>query len=490
MKKLKKLAALFLCVVTLITAFSLSSLAAVELSKPEGFKITDITADSVSLTWLPSENASGYRLYSYSDGKWKNLKDTSATSITISGLHASNSYTFAIKSARKVLNKLYFSEKYSYVKFKTKSLVATTLSGSAGNNSVQLNWNKVNGAIGYAVYQYNGTKWNRLGVTKKLYGKVNNLKSATAYYFAVRALTDVNGSYVQGPASNYFKIKTLDENKVKVTCSAVSDSAVKLSWTKAPNSSGYRVYAYLNGQWKNVKTLSGQNTLSCTFKNLSSDTNYYFRVRAYKKSLNTVKWFEASEICKATTDPGVSDLYVQRVESLRKIFNSSQYTLSYTEVGNKYGNAKVTVAKNGNSYYLYTNVNERPYVLLNNTEGSYIILSENECYMSVPAILNKTFDVSATMESFMPKADWNARASLATFNSKKVVCESYTDLESSTTLKFYFKAGKFVGVEEYNGTKLVDKAVINSISKTSDPNLFVIPDGYTKIFFSYVGNLG
>lgn len=490
MKRIKNSLAVILCVLTMLTVFPLSSLAAVKPLKPELFTATNVTAETVDLTWLPSENATGYRIFVYLNGKWKVVKDTKSTATTITGLVASKTYTFAIRSARKVLGEIQFCDGYSQVKAKTKNLIGTTVAGTAGVDYVDLKWYKVPGASGYAVYQYNGSGWTLIGTTTRAYGRVKNLKGLTTYHFAVRAFSEGDGKIVKGPASNYLKIRTADPNKVTVVCKGVSDSAFKLAWTKANSATGYRIFAYLGGKWKAVKDIRSGSTLTHTFKGVNSDTVYYLRVRAFRQTASGVTWYEPSEICKAVTNPGVKDVYIYRVNNIRSIIQGDSFTFSYKTVDAKYGDIPVTISKSGESFHLSSKVNEMPYALYNDSEGSsYIILDETASYIKVPDIASGIFDVKSTMDDFLPGEDWSSKASIVTFNSQKVVCESFTNPEKTKRLKFYFKAGQFIGIDEIGVNGLEERAYVNTLTDFSDPGLFCIPDGYNRLFFGGIEDL-
>ena len=490
MKRIKKLSAVIFCVLTMLTIFPLSSFAAAKPLKPEMFTVTNVTANSVDLTWLPSENALGYRIFAHINGKWKIVKDTKSTATTITGLIASKNYTFAIKSARMVFGEMQFSDDYSQVKVRTKNLIGTTVSGTAGVNYVDLKWDKVPGASGYAAYQHDGSGWTYIGRTKKDYGRVKNLKGMTTYHFAVRAFSEGDGKPVLGPVSNFLKIRTADPNKVLVACKGVSDSAFKLAWSKANSATGYRIFAYLNGKWKAVKDIRSGSTLTHTFKGVDSDTVYYLRVRAFRQTAAGVTWYEPSEICTVVTNPGVKDVYIYRVDKMRSVIQGDSFTFSYKTVDARYGDIPVTVSKNGESFYLRSKVNEMPYVLYNDAEGSsYIILDETASYIKIPDIASGIFDVKSTMDDLLPGEDWSSKASIETFNSQKVVCESFTNPEKTKRLKFYFKAGKIIGIDEIGVNGLEERAYVNTFTDFSDPGIFCIPEGYSKIFFGGIENL-
>ncbi len=98
MNRIKKITAIILCLVSIICVIPFSSAAVTVPEKPDGFSVEAVTAEAVRLSWLPSEGAIGYRIYTYIDGKWKIVKDTTSTAANISGLNASRTYTFAIRT--------------------------------------------------------------------------------------------------------------------------------------------------------------------------------------------------------------------------------------------------------------------------------------------------------------------------------------------------------------------------------------------------------
>lgn len=483
-KVMKKITAFVLCILMVFSVLSVSGFAASNPAAPSKVKVTAVTAKAAKLAWTSVKGASGYRVFVYYNNAWKIVTNTTSTSYIVSGLKASMNYTFAVKSMKKVNGKLYLSSNYTVAKTKTKDLEATKLSGTAGVDYVSLSWTKVAGSTRYQVYMHDGSGWKFVTSRTKLYGKVSNLKGGKTYKFAVRAISEWDGKVVKGPVSNYLKIKTTDPNKVTVKCTAVTDSSAKLKWTKAGSATGYRVFVYQDGSWVKVKDISNADTLTYTVKNLESDKEYRFRVRAFRKTSSGTKWYTVSDTCKAVTNPGIKDVELYRVNELRSIFESESYTFSYKITDEQYGYIPVTIAKNGDEYYLRTLVNERPYVLLNKADGtSYILLEENKSYIKVPSAVAGLFDVKTEMENLLPTEDWQSNAYVGTYNSQKVVCESYKNTSTGVTVKFFFKLGKFIGIEESGVFGVTESAQIESMSTTSDASLFGIPDDYQRIFF-------
>ena len=87
----------------------------------------------------------------------------------------------------------------------------TNLKVTATNTTaLNLAWNKVTGATGYVVYQYNPStkKYTKLGTTKTNSYKATNLKAGTTYQFAVKAYKSVDGKNYYSDYSALLKAST------------------------------------------------------------------------------------------------------------------------------------------------------------------------------------------------------------------------------------------------------------------------------------------
>lgn len=162
--------------------------------------------------------------------------------------------------------------------FKVASVTATSLN---------LTWDKVKNADGYIVYKYDELKktWVRLIKTASASTTytASNLSSGTSYKFAVKAYKTVNGKEVTSTSFPTVSAATLLPTVSGFKTSAVSSTAVKLTWNKVMNADGYIVYRYDNSKktWvRAAKTATAVNTY--TVNKLGSGTSYKFAVKAYK----------------------------------------------------------------------------------------------------------------------------------------------------------------------------------------------------------------
>lgn len=170
--------------------------------------------------------------------------------------------------------------------------------------TVTLSMSKVSGAQGYSIYRAtsNNGKYTQIAnVTSTTY-KDTGRNSSSSYYYKVRAYKTVNGKKVYGSYSNvaYVSSTLKKTENVKVTNLL---SGRRVSWSGVANASKYNVYRSTskNGEYKYI---GSSTTLSFTDTTASSSKTYYYRVRAYKKSLNVKYYGVYSNKVKATKVTG------------------------------------------------------------------------------------------------------------------------------------------------------------------------------------------
>ena len=90
--------------------------------------------------------------------------------------------------------------------------------------------------------------------------------------------------------------------QAEFTSYSSSASAVKVNWKAVSGASGYRLYRYIDGNWKKVVTLSSKNT-SYKETGLSPAVRYRYKVKAYKKVDGATVWGTASPLIETVTKP-------------------------------------------------------------------------------------------------------------------------------------------------------------------------------------------
>ena len=186
----------------------------------------------------------------------------------------------------------------------TKTLSFTIIPSNVGGfkaaatsaSAVKLSWNKVSGAQGYIVYQYNTStkKWVRIAKT----GNVNtytvkSLKAGTTYKYAIKAYKTVSG---KDYTSAKYPTITTSTKPAKVSFKAAAASkAVKFSWSKVAGATNYIVYYRVKGtsSWKSVKVAN--NVTSRTISGLVKGKTYEVTVKAVS-TVNKVNYNGAYDV--------------------------------------------------------------------------------------------------------------------------------------------------------------------------------------------------
>lgn len=172
---------------------------------------------------------------------------------------------------------------------------------SASKSSIKVSWSNVN-ALKYYVYRSTnpdtgfsyvktviGTSWIDTGLSF----------NKTYYYKVMPRKTTSDGKRVVGDLSAVVGAKAICGTP-SITVKAKGKKKAKVSWSKATNASGYRIYraTSANGKYKCIKTIKSSKKGSRTIKKLKSKRTYYYKVRAYIKK-NGKKYYGNYSAVKA-----------------------------------------------------------------------------------------------------------------------------------------------------------------------------------------------
>jgi len=218
------------------------------------------TATRVTLTWNVQAGATKYVISKDTTGSVAGESQTN--SFTVYGLVPGTNYTFYVQS----YNGLYSSR--SQVSIRTKDLAATAnLIVTGGNeNSISVEWNSIEGAVGYKVYLNGQYK----GVTSTRSYKITGLQANTAY------TVEVSGYYgsLEGP-KKALSIKTALTAPVGLSATSTAASAT-LTWNAQAGATKYVISK------NTIGSAAGESqTNSSTVYGLAPGTNYTFYVQSY-----------------------------------------------------------------------------------------------------------------------------------------------------------------------------------------------------------------
>lgn len=270
-----------------------------ELDKVTSLKVSNVTDDSVKLTWSKVTGAEKYEVsYKYSGENWRSVT-TTKRSITLSNLKSGKKYAFRVRAAAgKNL-----AEYSSIVKCTTFPAKVSKITAVQSASAIKLSWKAVEGATGYRVYKYNpeSKKWEKVATTTAVSCKVKNLDSGTVYKFRVKAYIKADGQTLWGEASSTFSGVTKPA-KAKISSLTAKKASFVAKWKETEGASGYLLEYSLKKDFSSrTKILvKGGDTLKNTVKGLESGKTYYVRVRAYK-SVGTTRIYGAVSTVKKVT---------------------------------------------------------------------------------------------------------------------------------------------------------------------------------------------
>ena len=300
--------------------------------KTEKLRMTSNTENSVSLKWNKAGDAKNYRLYRYDKalGKYVAVKSLTKTSYTDTGLTPGETYQYRVRCYWTIGGINYYGN-YSDV------LEVTTLPGQVANltaesqtaNAITLGWEEVYGANGYRLYQYDTDTETYVEIADVTDGtnttyQVTGLSGATEYQFKVKAFKTYNGITYWGAESAAYAAVTKPAKTGGFLVETGSATTMELSWNKVARASGYQIYR-LNPdteKYEKIATIKGNKTFAYTDSNLSTATEYTYKVRAYLTYNGTNYYGAYSTITSGITKPA-------KVKNVTLTTKSSAITLKW-----------------------------------------------------------------------------------------------------------------------------------------------------------------
>jgi hypothetical protein len=114
---------------------------------------------------------------------------------------------------------------------------------------------------------------------------VENLEKSSSYSFKVASVRTINGKKYTGIKSEITAYTKLSKTALDLVESSADEQA-HLEWSNKESSeiSGYQINYSTSSDFTNKTTITvDSETNSYTIDNLTSNKNYYFRVRMYKE---------------------------------------------------------------------------------------------------------------------------------------------------------------------------------------------------------------
>lgn len=315
----------------------------------------------VYASWNEIVGADLYAVYSYADGKYTALGNTT-----------SNTYVAAMKQGELngILVRARVAGQWSaFTEDDVKFILSESYSPSLGivatafDTTVYCGWDHVDGATSYALYSYdyNTKKYTLIGTTTKTAYNVTKLKNGTEYFFVVRAYVDGVWTYLDiADPTIYGTSATPCINEVYEYANAYDafGTTVFVSWSGKVSDERYSVYLY--DPVTNKYTLKGTTSAEeYVITGLTPNKEYGVLVRAYANG--TWSSFNTDSINYITLTGGSCDIYVEYMNgsvlvewddeyaSKYNVYtldpDTGKYTLHGTTAGNSYTITGLTSGK-------------------------------------------------------------------------------------------------------------------------------------------------
>jgi transcriptional regulator CtsR len=281
---------------------------------PSNLVATPISSSRIDLSWQDnSSDETGFKIERKTgSGSYSQIATVGAgvTSYSNTLLSASTTYYYRVRAYKGTLNSDYCEEASATTLPPPPS--APTLKSPASASTVpsltpRLEWNASSGAVSYGVQvattsSFTNLLVNETGITDLFYDVSEGILNwNTTYYWRVNARNSY-GSTSSWSSSRYFKTATGPPPNApsNLTATPISSSQINLTWQdNSSDETGFKIERRTSsGSYFQIATVgAGVTSYSNTF--LSASTTYYYRVRAYKGTLNSDYCEEAS----ATTLP-------------------------------------------------------------------------------------------------------------------------------------------------------------------------------------------
>lgn len=265
---------------------------------------TNAASDKVQLTWGDVKGAYCYRVYLYENGKFVLKKTLEETSCILTGLKDCSTNYVAVRAYFKNTTGAVAGEHITQ-KFYTRPLsVDKIVQSNRTDTSYTLTWKASSSPVNrYYVYRYNPATKNYvlLGSTSKTTCNIKNMTPGTIQRYAVIACVVKDGkAVVSSKFTYYYDCGTYLSKTENLRQTAATETALRINWDKVEGATGYRVY-YYNTKQKKFVLLGTTAGTQATFRNLSSDTQYIFRVGAVRETSSVTFVGYYSSVLYATT---------------------------------------------------------------------------------------------------------------------------------------------------------------------------------------------
>ena len=470
----KKVVSSVLAVLILLSVFLTLPMTAenvnAAVSAPTNLKVTEYSDKAAKLSWSKVAGVTGYLVYYSTDNsnftKLKTINSQSTTSYTVGGLTAGKAYYFALISYTDINGKITKSKRTSSLKITatSSSSVPAPLNlkvAEYSNSAIKLTWTKAADVTGYYVYRStDGKKYSKIKTLKASTTAYTNtsLTAGKKYYYSIASYKNTStGAVAIGPKSSAINITTTSSSSVpapsNLKVAEYSNSAIKLTWTKAPDVTGYYVYRSTDGKkYSKIKTLKAYTT-AYTNTSLTAGKKYYYSIASYKNTSTGVAIGPKSSAVNALT-----------ISSSKLSYPSG---FAVKEVATDAIKLVWNKSSNASGYYIYRSIDNKNFSkikALPSSSTSYTntaLYLDTTYYYKIASYVNSNGSIGLSAKS--PAVNAKTTSTSVSFTSKTSTSTTITlnwDYPSATGYQIYrldINTGKYVKIASTSAKSYTDK---------------------------------
>ena len=471
----KKVVSSVLAVLILLSVFLTLPMTAenvnAAVSAPTNLKVTEYSDKAAKLSWSKVAGVTGYLVYYSTDNsnftKLKTINSQSTTSYTVGGLTAGKAYYFALISYTDINGKITKSERTSSLKITATSSSSVPAPSNLkvaeySNSAIKLTWTKASDVTGYYVYRStDGKKYSKIKTLKASTTTYTNtsLTAGQKYYYSIASYKNTStGAVAIGPKSSAINITTTSSSSVptpsNLKVAEYSNSAIKLTWTKASDVTGYYVYRSTDGKkYSKIKTLKASTT-TYTNTSLTAGQKYYYSIASYKNT-------STGAVAIGPKSSAVNALTI----SSSKLSYPSGFAVK--EVATDAIKLVWNKSSNASGYYIYRSIDNKNFSrikALPSSSTSYTDIAlylDTTYYYKIVSYVNANGSIGLSAKS--PAVNAKTTSTSVSFTSKTSTSTTITlnwDYPSATGYQIYrldINTGKYVKIASTSAKSYTDK---------------------------------
>ena len=264
---------------------------------PSNLSASAQSSTSIGITWADnSSNEMGFKIERKTyGGNYSQITTVNAntTSYTDTGLFSGVKYYYRVQAYNTAGNSAYSNEVEATTAETTPEAPSNLSVSAQSSTSIRITWaDNSNNETGFKIERKTSSgNYSQITTVSANTTSYTNtgLSSNTLYYYRVRAYNSAGNSAYSG--EDYATTNgsgSTPEAPSNLSASAQSATSIRITWIdNSNNETGFKIERKTSsGSYSQITSVSA-NTTSYTDTGLSSDTRYYYRVRAYNSAGNS-----------------------------------------------------------------------------------------------------------------------------------------------------------------------------------------------------------